>query len=67
MDMMFACLPKRSVTQYEDITMDSKASFAKATHSPELTNRDIEAEILARLERRGHDWTGKRRSQRSTS
>ncbi|AGA25665.1 hypothetical protein [Singulisphaera acidiphila] len=67
MDTMFASLPDSSVTRFEDLRMDSKGRQAKAVCRLELTNRDVEAEVLARLARRGYDWTGKPRRQRGAS
>lgn len=67
MDTMFASLPESSVTGFEDLRMDSKGRPAEAVCRPKLTNRDVEAEVLARLARRGYDWTGKPRKQPGAS
>ncbi|WP_074316693.1 hypothetical protein [Singulisphaera sp. GP187] len=67
MDTMFASLPDSALTRFKDLTMGGKARQVEVVRGSELTIRDIEAEVLARLARRGYDWTGKRRKPRGAS
>lgn len=67
MDTMIAGLTDRSRNRFEDPTMDGKPRQSEAVRRSDLTNRDIETEILVRLARRGYDWTGQRRRPRGAS
>jgi hypothetical protein len=64
MDTMIG-LPTDSVLdQFEDLTSGGETRACRGGKSggvvrrSTLTSRDIEAEILAKLARRGYDWTG---------
>ncbi len=53
MNTLFASRPDKVLPRFEDLTMDVKGSQREARNRPDvLTNRDIEAEILAQLARR---------------
>lgn len=68
MNTLFASRPDKVLPRFEDLTMDVKGSQREPGNRPDvLTNRDIEAEILAQLARRGFDWSGKRRRHRRDS
>jgi hypothetical protein len=44
--------------RFEDLTADLGAGAIRVVRRSSLTSRDIEAEALVRLARRGYDWSG---------
>jgi uncharacterized protein YgbK (DUF1537 family) len=58
MDTMIGHLAANHVDRFEGLMTGGGATTIGAVRPSGLTSRDIEAEILVRLARRGHDWAG---------
>jgi hypothetical protein len=56
------CIANRS----EDLAMSGEAGAGRVVRLSGLTSRDIEAESLVRLTRRGYNWSGTLRRGRKT-
>ena len=54
------------INQFEDLTAGGGAGAGRVVRPSGLTSRDIEAEALVRLARRGYDWSGTLRRGRKT-
>ena len=46
------------IDRFEDLTAGVGSGASRVVRPSGLTSRDIEAEALARLARRGYDWSG---------
>jgi hypothetical protein len=46
------------IDRFEDLTAALGAGAIRVVRPSSLTSRDIEAEALVRLARRGYDWSG---------
>jgi hypothetical protein len=46
------------INRFEDPTADLGAGAIRMARHAGLTSRDIEAELLVRLGRKGYDWSG---------
>jgi hypothetical protein len=55
---------KSPINRCEGLTTGVGAGSVRSIHPAGFTCRDIEAEILVRLARKGYDWTGTMRRRR---
>ena len=58
MDTMIGHPTDSVIDRFEDLTAGVGAGASRAVRPSGLTSRDIEAEALVRLARRGYDWSG---------
>ena len=52
------------INRFEGLTAGVGAGASRVVRPSSLTSRDIEAEVLVRLARRGYDWSGTLRGRR---
>jgi hypothetical protein len=55
------------INRFEDLTAGLGAAANRAVRPAGLTSRNIEAEALVRLARRGYDWSGTLGTRRRAS
>ena len=66
MDTMIGHPTDSVINRSEDLTASGGAGAGRVVRPSGLTSRDIEAEALVRLARRGYDWSGTLRRGRKT-
>ena len=64
MDTMIGHPTDSVINRFEDLTAGGGAGAGRVVRPSGLTSRDIEAEALVRLARRGYDWSGTLRRRR---
>ena len=52
------------INRFEGLTAGVAAGTGRVVRPSSLTSRDIEAEVLVRLARKGYDWSGTLRRRR---